>query len=208
MDKTAETPPRGQRFDPGFGGIEGALAVSLALHVLLLFLPHPALWFPLSAIPYRAVHAAQWVKLPRPPAPVEDGTRSMASHLRGPMVPMPGRAASRTEPSSLQPIDYRLARSLSRPIQVLGGLEDDDDWLLDSASGAALFRVIVSSDGSARYVEVLVSTLPPEVEKQAVLKLYAASYRPGEIDGIAVTAESFIEMKLSAAVTKDAIGGR
>jgi hypothetical protein len=211
MDKTAETLPSGNQLDPGFGGIEKAIAISLALHMMVLLLPHPALWLPPAGMAYRPGRpAAQWVTLPATPSRAKDVVAPAVApdSATGPIQVAPTPAAGESDSSDRPPTNYRLTRDLTRPVQIVTDLSDAGEWSFDGLSGSALFRVIVGSDGAARYVEVLASTLPPKIEGAAAWKLYTATYRPGEVDGVAVAAESFIEMRLTAAAGADASGSR
>lgn len=166
-----------------------ALAISLIAHALLIALPHPALWFPVAgtSLERRAHMSVSFT------APGWKRTEALP--------PQPGPTSvsgvERTRTASPAPESYHLVHELTRQPQLVSKLDETAD--VPEATGKAVFRLIVSSGGEVRHVEVIRSTLPRAAEGFAAWKLYTASYRPGEIGGVPVDAEMFVEMILGPA---------
>ena len=60
--------------------------------------------------------------------------------------------------------------------------------------GKVVVRVLVGSDGAVDRVEVATSTLPSAYQQEAVAAFTGLRFRPGSIDGVAVTSEARIEV--------------
>lgn len=70
--------------------------------------------------------------------------------------------------------------------------------------GKVVLRIFLSADGVVERIEVASSTLPPAFDEAAVAAFSRLRFRPGEIQGIAVSSESRIEVVFDAFDALDA----
>ncbi len=62
------------------------------------------------------------------------------------------------------------------------------------AAGKLLLRIFVGASGAVERVEVASSSLPPAFDEAAVAAFSRVHFRPGEIEGVAVTSETRFEV--------------
>ncbi|HRF73973.1 MAG TPA: TonB family protein [Accumulibacter sp.] len=68
----------------------------------------------------------------------------------------------------------------------------------ESASGKVVLRVFVGAGGAVERIDVASSTLPAEYDAAAVAAFSRLRFRPGEIEGVAVTSEARFEIAFAA----------
>lgn len=200
-----------------------ALLASLLLHLLLLALLQQAIGTVGTVLPGSAA-SALLVKLRgadrqqaavAPDAPAELPTSSVT-----PPAAVRELAANESEVLAATLGERRLAADvppyltqvLNTPqgpwyfsrseLTVPPALQDEPLLLPEDSGGAApragkiVLRVFVGADGSVERVEVESSSLPPAFEKAAVAAFARLRFRPGEIEGVAVTSQTRFEVPL------------